>query len=255
MEKVRLDVINLYQCDPGFETQERIMNYDYLLYVHSGKGFFRIGNTTYAASIGDIFYCPPHVGNTIIADKEDPFLLSGIECTVPGYRKKLPEKVSLFSHRFLIEVIQEMIEEYKYGKIGSDVIGNALLTVLLENIQRMRGGGDGKKDPAREIMDYIADNINRSITHEELSRVFSYHKNSINRILLKETGLTFKKYMIELRIRKASELLKYSSKTIGEIGEFCGYNSTVFFSGQFKEKTGMTPMQFRMIHKKRGFIS
>jgi len=31
MDKIRLDVINLYQCDPGFTTQERVFDYDYLL--------------------------------------------------------------------------------------------------------------------------------------------------------------------------------------------------------------------------------
>ena len=253
MDKIRLDVINLYQCDPGFTTQERVFDYDYLLYVHSGKGTYKIGNITYSASMGDMFYCKPLVGNTIIADEEDPFLLSGIEFRAPGYREGMREKVSLLSHRFLIEVIKEMIEEYRYGKIGSDIICSALLTTLLENIQRIStGAGEQKQDLAREIMDYIAENINRPITHGELSRIFSYHKNSINRILIRETGLSLKNYIIELRIRKASELLKYSSKSVGEIGEFCGYASTVFFSSQFKEKTGMSPMQFRSAYKKRG---
>jgi len=252
MNNIHLNVINLYQCDPGFTTEERIQDFDYLLYVHSGKGIFKIGNTSYSASMGDLFYCPPFIGNTIIAEETDPFLLSGIEFAAPQYRNSLNRSFSLLSHRFLIEAIQEMIQEYRYGKVGSDKICDALLTTLLENLQRMsQSSGFSRQDPAEEILDYIASNLHRPITHQELSQVFSYHKNSINRFIMRETGLSLKNYVIEMRIRKASELLKYSSKSIGEIGEFCGYNSAVFFSRQFREKTGMTPMQYRInINKK-----
>lgn len=241
-----MNVINLYQCEAGFCTEKRVFDYDYLLYVHSGKGSYKIGSVLYTAAMGDLFYCPPFVGNTIIADENDPFLLSGIEFCAPEYRAGMEKRFSLLSNHFLIDVIWEMIREYRYGKIGSEKICDALLVALLENIQRMTQGiEEGKGDPAKEILDYIVNNLHRTITHEELTNVFSYHKNSINRLLIRETGLSLKNYMIELRIRKASELLKYSSKSIGEIGEFCGYNSAVFFSRQFREKTGMTPMQFR----------
>ena len=140
-----------------------------------------------------------------------------------------------------------MIREYQYRKIDSAQINDALLSVLLKNLQRMaQGTGFRKRDPATEILDYISDNLHRSITHQELSSLFSYHKNSINRLLIRETGLSLKNYVIELRIRKASELLKYSNKSIGEIGELCGYNSPVFFSRQFREKTGFTPKEYRV---------
>ena len=75
----QMNVTNLYQCAPGFCTEKRILPYHYLLYVHKGKGWYRIGNHTYTAAAGDLFYCPPNEANTIIASEEDPFLLSGIE--------------------------------------------------------------------------------------------------------------------------------------------------------------------------------
>lgn len=241
-----MNVVNLYQCDPGFSTAERIFDYDYLLYVHRGKGVYKIGSDSYLASMGDLFYCPPFVANTILADKEDPFLLSGIEFCAPEYRSIMKKRYTLLEHRFLIDVIQEMIREYRYGKIGSDEICGELLTVLMKNLARMsHETSAGKRDPAEEMLDYLANNLHRTVTHRELTAVFAYHKNSINRFLKRVTGLSLKNYVIELRIRKASELLRYSTKTVGEIGELCGYNSAVFFSRQFREKTGLTPMQYR----------
>ncbi len=246
MNAPRFDVINLYQCDPGFETRERVFDYDYFLYVHKGKGVYKIGKTTYTATTGDLFYCPPFVGNTIVADRAEPFLLSGLECRAEAYRGSLNEHVSLLSHRFLTDSIREMVQEYRYGKTGSQAICDALLTNLLEHLRRLsQEPWEGSRGVGEEILDYIAANLHRPLTHRELSQRFSYHKNSINRLLIRETGLSLKQVVIEWRIRRACELLKYSGKSIGEIAEVCGYSSGVFFARQFKEKTGLTPGRYR----------
>ena len=88
-------------------------------------------------------------------------------------------------------------------------------------------------------------NYDKEITHNLLSEIFSYHKNSINRILLKSTNMTLKNYIIDIRMKKACEFLLYSNKTVAEIAELCGYSSSVFFSRQFKQKNGITPLEYR----------
>ena len=246
MSNIRFNVINLYQCAPGFVTKERIFDFDYLLYVHEGKGIYKIGNATYKAVMGDIFYCPPSVRNTIIADSEAPFLLSGLEFHAPLYRGTLKQSISLLRDPFLIQSIKQMVQECQYKKNGYEKICEALLKVLLENLLRYsQESVSNRHNSTQEILEYISMNLHRTITHHELSTIFSYHKNSINRLLIQETGLSLKNYMIELRIQRSSELLKYSSKSISEIAELCGYNSTTFFSRQFREKNGITPMQCR----------
>lgn len=249
MANVHLDLINLYQCTPGFNSKRRVLDYDYLLYVHEGKGSFRTGSVTYKAAMGDLFYCPPYVENTIIADEETPFLLSGIEFRAPLYRDVLKPRFSLLSDPFQIQAINRMVLECRYKKTGSENICDALLTMLLEQLLRFsHETGSDQRSTKQEILEYIAANLHRPITHRELSEVFSYHKNSINRLMIQETGMSLKNYIIELRIRKSSELLKYSEKSIGEIAELCGYSSVTFFSRQFREKTGITPMQCRKSH-------
>lgn len=253
MNDFHFTYINLYPCNSGFTTDTRIFDYDYLLYVHSGKGFYKIGNTTYSACMGDLFYCPPFTGNTITADKEDPFVLSGIEFCAPDYRNNLKKKFSLLPHPFLSQSIKEMVQECRYMKKGYKDICGALLISILENLTRISNEPEFHKGSlAVEILNYITTNYQRQITHQELSQIFSCHKNTINRILLRETGLSLKNYVIDLRIRKACDLLKYSDKFISEISELCGYNSTVFFSRQFHQKTGMSPLHFRKnIYSKR----
>jgi AraC-like DNA-binding protein len=245
LARIHMNVINLYKCQPGFATAERIFDYDYLLYVHQGRGVFRVGSIACQAGMGDLFYCPPGVANTILADRADPFLLSGIEFVAPEFREALGRRHSLLSRRFLIDIIGQMVTEYRYGKSGSQEICNALLSALLFSLKRAEKNRGEGCDPAEAMVEYIAENFHRGVTHQELSEVFRYHKNTVNRMLESKTGLSLKNYLIFLRIRRAEELLKYSDRSMGEIAELCGYGSQVFFARQFREQTGLTPSEYR----------
>ena len=245
----RMDVINLYQCDPGFCTGKRVFPYHYLLYVHNGKGRYRIGNRVYPAGMGDLFYCPPQEIDDIMADSADPFLLSGIEFTCGDSlfpQTNLPPAVNLLPDPFCISLVREMVREYSYGMNRGETVCSHLLTVLILRAARLwqRGASD-KRNVVSAMLDYIRDNLDREVTHAELSREFSYHKNSINRLLMESTGMSLKNYQIDLRIKKASVLLAYSDKSIQEIAGLCGYQNVSFFSRQYKQKTGATPLQFR----------
>ncbi|HBP38307.1 MAG TPA: hypothetical protein DD640_06125 [Clostridiales bacterium] len=246
--KANLDFINLYPCDRGFATAERVFNFPYLLYVHKGIGIFRIGQTAYPAAMGDLFFCPPGTANTILAHEENPFLLTGIDFRVHDESAALilPNKMNILSDTFRITLINRMVQEYALGRISSREICNSLLSSLLLDLlrsSRFSAARTGEREYA--ILEYIKDNYERTVTCAEISRVFSYHKSSINRIVTAATGLSIRQYQISLRMKKASELLAYSSRSVGEIASLCGYASQVFFSQQFRAKTGKTPSEYR----------
>lgn len=61
-------------------------------------------------------------------------------------------------------------------------------------------------------------------------------------------GISYMDDLIHARIRKAKNLLKESNLTIREIASGCGYQSTTHFVRQFKNKTGVTPSEYRNGH-------
>ncbi len=242
--------INLYQCENAFKTNERYIDNDYLLYVHNGKGKFKIDKTIYKAKIGDLFFCRSRTGNTIIADDATPFLLTGIDFHLKGQfhdvLENMPETINILSHQFSIGLILHMISVFKEGKIYSKEICNCILkTFILETLKNSKLGLKTKENIKINMLGFIEENYNKKITYKDISLITTYHKNSVNRILKSITGSSLREYIVLLRIRKAIELLLYSSKSIGEISEICGYNSTIFFSRQFKDKTGKKPTEFR----------
>lgn len=54
-------------------------------------------------------------------------------------------------------------------------------------------------------------------------------------------------YLKNYRIQKACELLKTTSYTIREIGEFCGFTDESYFVKQFREEKGVTPGTYRSL--------
>lgn len=60
------------------------------------------------------------------------------------------------------------------------------------------------------------------------------------------TGMNFSDYVLGKKIGKAAELLIESRKAeVSEIAEKLGYLNLSYFSKLFKERYGMTPVQYR----------
>lgn len=58
-------------------------------------------------------------------------------------------------------------------------------------------------------------------------------------------GISCMEDVIEGRIRLAKDQLMYTTKTINEISEYCGYNNVEHFCRQFRSLCDCTPKQFR----------
>ena len=67
--------------------------------------------------------------------------------------------------------------------------------------------------------------------------------------LFRKTGLTFRQYLRELRIRKAAALLLRSADEVKCIAIDVGYRSQAYFGREFRECVGLTPQRFRTLMK------
>ena len=242
--------INLYQCAKSFRTPERILDCHYLLFVHSGKGYFHINGEKLKAESGDLFFCKKFCPNVIVADDDDPFLLSGLEFKVDDdayLEKSIEKKYNISNDPFLLALLKEMVEESSQGKCLSKQICSSLLQGLLFKLIRISQiGSTAPSDQSKsEILKYIQSNFHRDLSHEKLQKHFAYHKNSINNYLKKTTGLSLKGYVTELRMKYACELLSYSDLSVLEISQKCGYHYESFFSRQFKHRFGISPYHYR----------
>lgn len=97
-------------------------------------------------------------------------------------------------------------------------------------------------------IDYIYNHIHYRITIKELARHLHLSESYLSKLFHKEMGLTVSQYILDLKIEKAKNLLKYSEYNIVEISNYLSFASQSHFIQVFQKKTGLTPRKYRKKH-------
>ena len=100
----------------------------------------------------------------------------------------------------------------------------------------------------RRSIDYIYDNLHRSITVKELAEREGLSTGYYSRLFLKEMGVNVNQFINDTKIRTAQNILKYSDFSILDISISLGYSSQSAFTSIFKKITGMTPKDYRNLY-------
>lgn len=100
------------------------------------------------------------------------------------------------------------------------------------------------------IIDYMAQNISKQISLDELSHIAKLSKNGLIKRFRREIGSTPYAYLSQFRLHKAKSLLLHTSLSVSYIAEKCGYDNLYYFSNSFKKKFGVSPTSMRTIRPK-----
>ena len=110
-------------------------------------------------------------------------------------------------------------------------------------------GNAANEKRMRQFLDYIENNYSNNITLEELAKSANVSKSECLRSFKSTLQTTPYKYLIEYRLSKAADLLKSTDETIGNIATLVGIEQSSHFGKLFKEKTGMSPREYRKCFK------
>ena len=101
-----------------------------------------------------------------------------------------------------------------------------------------------------EIIDYINEHYSEKITLETISKNFHLNPSYISRTLKNKLNISFAKYLKEVRIKEACNLLTSTEKNLSEIVEAVGFYSVSDFCRVFKSVKNLSPLQYRAKYKK-----
>jgi len=96
-----------------------------------------------------------------------------------------------------------------------------------------------------EICTYLDANFEREIDFRRLADEIGMHQSSMCRFFKRATGRTLTKYVNEMRIGAASELLISTDCNVLEIAFRVGFENYAYFSRLFKRAKGCTPRFLR----------
>ncbi len=140
----------------------------------------------------------------------------------------------------------EMLDYLYMSRTGSVYAKNALFYDILSklNPQKVNVGQSGKAldEIEKYILVHFADS---DFSVSSLNKLFYFSEDYLIRLFKERYKKTPYKYVTELRIEYAKQLMLSTSKTVGEIANECGYNEYSVFYKSFVQATGKSPKVWR----------
>ncbi len=90
-----------------------------------------------------------------------------------------------------------------------------------------------------------------ALSFQEVVNYVSLSPSHFSTLFAQSSGMTFTRYLINLRLRKACELLHHTDMRSSEIAYAVGFNDPHYFSHLFKKNTGQTPGEYRSSFQSR----
>ncbi len=103
-----------------------------------------------------------------------------------------------------------------------------------------------KEQTVEIIKEYIHSHLGEHITINQLAELVYLSPDYITKIFKQITGITLKKYIMEIRLEEAKKLLRTSEDTIGNIAAEVGYDNLSYFISQFQKCYSITPKQYQL---------
>lgn len=97
-----------------------------------------------------------------------------------------------------------------------------------------------------DVIRYVKENLNEQISLRQVADVACMTEQSFCRFFKKRTKKSFSRFLSELRVAHACQLLIQTDKQVMDVACLCGFNTSTHFCKVFKAHTGVTPYHYRI---------
>ena len=127
---------------------------------------------------------------------------------------------------------------------------NRLVALACKLINDKRSGA--KNRLKEDLLDYISKNFSDStLCLDSIAQHFGFSSSYISRYFKEQTGETLIKYLDNLRIKKAKQLLRETTLSLQELLLQVGYTDKTNFIRKFKKLENVTPIQYRTAYQSK----
>lgn len=101
------------------------------------------------------------------------------------------------------------------------------------------------RPPMLAVLNYIEEHLTEQIKLSDLCKITGWATTRFSIVFREIMKLSPTEYINFVRMRKARYLIINTDMKLSEVGEMCGFNSTIYFDRVFKSHTGCTPKVYR----------
>lgn len=235
--------------------------------VQEGSGILEYSGNTYELSKGDCVFIDCH-GEYTHMTHDISWTLTWVHFNGPNVARVYSEYLryggrNCFRSRDF-EKYQEILRQIRQIKKKDGPASfvtdmriheklSALLMLLIEDAydSKRESGLSVKRSDIQNVKTYLDNHYKSRISLDELSHTFFIDKYYMVAVFKERYGVTISNYVTRLRIDCGKKLLRFTDKTIEEIGDQCGLGGGNYFARVFKKTEGMSPGEFRRQWKEK----
>lgn len=147
---------------------------------------------------------------------------------------------------------EELVERYELCCRQSSSVKalfDQLRQMQQEQLLRIRQERETEASrPIRAAKKYVQEHFRESITLEDVSAAAGFSASYFSVLFKKETGEGFAKYLTNIRMEQAKELLQETDYPVAEVCREVGYSDVKHFVQTFRKTTGLNPAQYRKLY-------
>lgn len=214
-----------------------------IVYIFSGEGEHQFKDHCLTANSDNVVLHQPGENYTLTSVGEEPWSFCVISFFTDSPLPSIPA-VSTPRHGGMIrDLFVQADKVWSYKNPGYMLkLKSILFTVLYELIKS--DVTELYSSSIDKAVKFIKTNYNRKLTVSDLAEVSGYSPSHFNSEFVRLVGKSPMRFLNEIRIERAKELLRTGLFSIGEIADTCGFENTYYFSNVFKKYTGVSPSKF-----------
>src|SRR3982074_2050865 len=97
----------------------------------------------------------------------------------------------------------------------------------------------------RRIRDRIEAELDTELSLTSLAKESGYSRAHFLRMFRAATGLTPHRYVLEMRLSTAQQLLRQAKIPLADVALKCGFSSQTHMTDVFRKQLGVTPQEYR----------
>jgi AraC-like DNA-binding protein len=148
----------------------------------------------------------------------------------------------------ILHTFKDIVGRLRFEKLGFQHIVAAetlmLIAMVLANVKNRETSG-GVAEWIIRAKAAIEEQVHEVVAIDDLASSLGLSGGYFRQIFKRHTGLSPYQYHLQVKINHAKHLLRASDLTIKQISGIMGFQNVFHFSKLFKNKTSMTPNQWR----------
>lgn len=257
--EMNVDECGIEQGIPGLGYNYEVLKNAVIHYVTKGYGTFKFNGKVYNLKQGDIFILLKGMQVEYVASIDDPWEyywigFSGSNANEYLNRTSITNScvANCEENSKIPQIILNMCEiskTYNPSKSDDILLLKELYSLLYALIEEFPKPFEYKD---KELHTYIQDSLNfinsnymHSITVQEIADYVNLSRSYLYKMFIKNLGISPQRYLINLRMYKATLLLKGTKLPIGEVASSVGYSDSLLFSKTFLKHFSMSPLNYR----------